>query len=148
MIPVVEVYCAFCDPAVLEAQAFYEDELVIALYTHKPIFPGHCLVIPRRHVERYEALSDDEMLQIGRVVRKVDAAAQRVFGVSSYLLAQKNGVEVGQSEPHIHFHYIPRQQGDDSTLKFLYNAVVAKLFPPITREEMSEQVSQLKANIK
>ncbi len=75
MFMIFAAYCAFCDSVVLEAQTFYEDDRVVALYTHKPVSPGHCLVIPKRHVERYEALSDEEILQIGRVVRKVDAAA-------------------------------------------------------------------------
>src|SRR5690349_17595131 len=71
--------CAFCDSTVLHHQKFYEDELVLALYTHKPILPGHCLVIPKRHVERFEMLTDAEMMQIGRIIKKVDQAAMKVF---------------------------------------------------------------------
>jgi diadenosine tetraphosphate (Ap4A) HIT family hydrolase len=62
--------CAFCNPAILDYQQFYEDDLVIALYTHKPVMPGHCLIIPKRHVERFEMLSDEESLQIFRVIKK------------------------------------------------------------------------------
>lgn len=137
-------YCAFCDPDVLDRQKFYEDDLVLALYTHKPILPGHCLVISKRHVERFELLTDEEITQIGRVIKKVDRAVTKVFGTSSYLLLQKNGLEVGQSVPHVHVHYIPRKEGDSSTLGFLVKMYVANAKGPISAEEMQEAVERLK----
>lgn len=137
-------YCAFCDLNVLEHQKFYEDELVLVLYSHKPILPGHCLVIPKRHVERFELLTDAEITQMGRVIKKVDQAVRRVFDTSSYLLLQKNGLEVGQSVPHVHFHYIPRKTGDSSTLKFLLRMYIANTKGPITSDEMQKTLDKLK----
>ncbi len=137
-------YCAFCDTTVLEYQKFYEDDLVVALYTHKPILEGHCLIIPKRHAERFEMLSDEEMVQVGRVIRKVDLAASKVFNTSSYLLLQKNGAEVGQTVPHVHFHYVPRQAGDDSTLKFIAKMFIANALSPIPSSEMEEIVERMK----
>lgn len=140
-------YCAFCDPAVLNNQKFYEDDLVFALYTHKPIFPGHCLVISKRHVERFEGLTDAEITQIGRVIKKVDRAVMQVFGTSSYLLLQKNGHEVGQSVPHVHFHYVSRKAGDDSTIQFFAKMYIADVKQPISEHEMRETVEKLKKAI-
>jgi len=137
-------YCAFCDSAVINRQKFYEDELVIALYTHKPVLPGHCLVIPKRHVERFEMLTDTEILQMGKVLKKVNAAATKVFDTSSYLLLQKNGVEVGQTVPHVHFHYIPRKSGDHSTIGFLLKMFIANAKSPISSEEMRDIVEKMK----
>lgn len=137
-------YCAFCDPAVLERQAFYEDELVLALYTHKPVLPGHCLVIPKRHVERFENLTEAEITHMGRVLKKVDLAAMKVWGTSSYLLLQKNGREVGQSVPHVHFHYIPRKAGDGSAVTFLFNMCLANLKKPLSAEEVRPIVEKMR----
>ncbi len=137
-------YCAFCDPKVLDRQRFYEDDLVVALYTHKPILPGHCLVLPKRHVERFELLTDEEITQIGRVIKKVDQAVTKVFDTSSYLLLQKNGIEVGQSVPHVHVHYIPREKGDSSTFGFLVKMYIANAKGPICADEMRETVEKLK----
>lgn len=140
-------YCAFCDSAVLNNQKFYEDDLVLALYTHKPIFPGHCLIIPKRHVERFEMLTDAEITQIGRVIKKVNQAVEKVFKTSSYLLLQKNGVEVGQTVPHVHFHYVPRKAGDDSTIEFIVKMYVASIKSPISQVEMDETVEKLRQAI-
>ena len=137
-------YCAFCDPAVLDRQAFYQDDLVLALYTHKPILPGHCLIIPKRHVERFEGLSKEEELQMSELIKKVNQAAMKVFGTSAYLLLQKNGREVGQEVPHVHFHYIPRKAGDSSILKFILKMYLANLRGPISSVEMQEVVEKMK----
>jgi diadenosine tetraphosphate (Ap4A) HIT family hydrolase len=137
--------CPFCDGHQLNLQKFYEDELVIALYTHKPVFPGHSLIIPKRHVERFEMLSEDEMIHIGNTIKKVNQAAETVFGTASYLLLQKNGLEVGQTVPHLHFHYIPRHLGDDSTLKFMFKMYVANFKNPITPAEIKEITDLMKA---
>lgn len=137
-------YCAFCDPKVLEAQTFYEDELVRALYTHKPITPGHSLIIPKRHVERFEELSDAEITQMGRVIKKVHAAASKVFHTSAYLLLQKNGYEVGQTVPHVHVHYVPRKEGDDSTLKFLAQMYISNWKKPLSTTQMQPIIEELR----
>lgn len=137
--------CAFCDERVLNNQKFYEDELVLALYTHKPILAGHSLVVPKRHVERFEMLSEAEIARIGQVIKKVNKAAEKVFGTSSYLLLQKNGIEVGQTVPHVHFHYIPRQKGDNSTLKFLLKMYRANFYKPISAPDMQEIVKKMQA---
>ncbi|MES2121278.1 MAG: HIT family protein [Chlamydiota bacterium] len=137
-------YCAFCDEKVLDAQKFYEDDLVLALYTHRPIFPGHCLVITKRHVPRFEELSEEEALRIDQILKKVDLAVSPTYGTSSYLLLQKNGREAGQSVPHLHFHYIPRKAGDDSFLGFFYHMALANLKKPIEPHEMQGNVLQLK----
>ncbi len=137
-------YCAFCDQAVLDYQTFYEDELVLALYTHKPIFPGHCLVVPKRHAERFDMLTDEEMVHIGTVIKKVDRAAMKVFGASSYLLLQKNGSEVGQSVPHVHFHYIPRKAGNNSSIEFIIKMYLANAKRPIPEHEMHEHVEKMR----
>lgn len=137
--------CPFCNAAVLDSQKFYEDDEVLALCTYKPVMPGHCLVIPKRHVERFEGLSDAEVTQIGRVIRKVNAAVEKVYGTSAYLLLEKNGREVGQTVPHVHFHYMPRKAGNDSTISFLYHMFVANLKRPISLADRQQTVETMKA---
>lgn len=139
-------YCPFCDPTVIKDRAFYEDDLVFALCTHKPIFPGHCLIIPKKHLERFEMLTDPEMVEIGKVIKKVNLAAMREFGTSSYLLHQKNGIEVGQSVPHIHFHYLPRKAGDNSYIKLILKMLIANAKDPINTDETVKKLRTAMSN--
>jgi diadenosine tetraphosphate (Ap4A) HIT family hydrolase len=85
-------------------------------------------------------------LQICRVIKKVDRAVTEVYGTCSYLLLQKNGVEVGQSVPHVHVHYIPWQKGDDSIMKFFMRMFQSKMHI-ISAQEMKENVEKLQAAI-
>lgn len=137
-------YCAFCDFNVLTAQKFYEDDYVVALYTHKPVLPGHCLIVPKRHTDRFEKLSDEEFSHIVRVIKKVNLAVMKVFDTSSYLILQKNGFEAGQTVPHVHFHYIPRKAKDSSFLKFFWRMYIANIQKPIKAEKMQEIVGKMK----
>jgi diadenosine tetraphosphate (Ap4A) HIT family hydrolase len=136
--------CVFCNPEVLCRQVFYEDRDVLALCTHKPVVPGHFLIIPKRHVERYELLTENEVLQIHRTIVKVNAAAEKVFGTCTYLLLQKNGREVGQSVPHLHFHYIPRKSGDDSMIAFVLKMFISDMKKPRTAAEMQETIDAMR----
>ncbi len=99
--------CAFCDPKVLERQTFYTGKGAFGILTYKPAVSGHVLIIPERHVERFEDLTSEELEAIGDAIQKVDAVARKKFGHSDYLLIQKNGKGAGQSVPHVHFHYVP-----------------------------------------
>jgi len=145
--PLEERECAFCDPSTLKAQQFYENELVVAMYTHKPILPGHCLIIPKRHVVRFEELTDAEMLSIGQTIKLVNNAVSTVFDTSAYLLLQKNGAEVGQTVPHVHVHYIPRKAGDTSTFSLLLNFTLTPFKKPLAEAKMQEIVDKLKLAI-
>jgi len=139
--------CAFCNQQIVRQQKFYEDDLVIALCTHKPIVPSHFLVIPKRHVERLEMLSSEEISRIHQVIGKVNQASQQVFQTSSYFIHQKNGREVGQSVPHVHFHLIAKPTGDDSHLKFLINMIMAHLKSPMSLEELQNITEKMKVSI-
>jgi len=139
----VPTACVFCDQKILNYQKFYEDEQVIALYTHKPVFPCHCLILPKRHIERFEDLSDEELLQISHVIKKVNLAAQKAFGTSAYFIHQKNGIEAGQSVPHVHFHYIARKLQDKSDLKFLLKLIMAYFKAPIVESQMQDNIQKL-----
>jgi histidine triad (HIT) family protein len=49
--------CLFCQIAAraVENLIVYEDEHTLAFLDHRPVFPGHCLLIPKEH---YETLPD------------------------------------------------------------------------------------------
>jgi histidine triad (HIT) family protein len=140
-------YCPFCDPSVLNHQTFYEDELVLGLYTHKPIFPGHCLIIPKKHIEHFDMLSDAEAAHMTQAIKKVDGAAKTAFGISSYILLQKNGREAGQTVPHVHFHYVPRKAGDLSIVKFVLKMFLVNALPPIPSADMEENVQKMRDSL-
>lgn len=122
--------CAFCNPEILDAQTFYRGDGALGILTYKPAVPGHVLIIPKRHVERFEDLTSEEILAIGETVKKVDRRVRGAFGNTDYLLLQKNGRGVGQSVPHVHFHYLP-------AAKFLIaRFFISPWLKPLNQEEL------------
>lgn len=82
-----------------------------------------------------------------QTISKVEAAAKQIFNSSAYLLLQKNGKEAGQSVPHVHFHYIPRQANDGSILKFFIQMIIANAKPPISSEKMEQTAQKMRSAI-
>jgi histidine triad (HIT) family protein len=142
--------CPFCDPKVLAINTFYEDDLVIGLCTHKPVEQGHCLVITKRHIEQFEETTEEEVVAIGRLMKKINQAVQKVHGPSSYLILQKNGLEVGQSVPHIHFHYIPKQKSTNGKMAFLslvWHFFTAPIKNPLSPEKIKINANQIRLGL-
>ena len=134
-------YCPFCDRKVIEYQKYYEDDLVMGLLTHRPVCKGHCLIIPKRHIERFEKLNEEEVLAIADLIKKTHRAAAKVVKADSYILLQKNGSNVGQTVPHIHCHYIPRRADERFIFLFFLRFTLNPLFSPISQKEMNYMTS-------
>ncbi|KAL1985309.1 hypothetical protein VTN96DRAFT_7987 [Rasamsonia emersonii] len=99
-------------PFVVTSQVFYLTPLSFALVNLKPILPGHVLVSPRRCVPRVSDLTPDETADLFLTVRKVGKMVERVYNASSLNIAIQDGVDAGQSVPHVHTHIIPRRKAD------------------------------------
>jgi histidine triad (HIT) family protein len=98
----------------------FENEHLIAFLDISPLAEGHTLVVPKRQVERLEDLPADEAAAIAR---ELGAIARRVLiatGAPAYNVLQNNGPQAGQVVPHVHFHIIPRREGDG--LGYRWNA--------------------------
>ena len=100
--------CAFCNPEVLKKHTFYEDDLVRGICSYKPVFPGHSLVVVKRHINSFEEVTDEEFLAVKHLLKKINNAMQKIIGPSIYIILQKNGYGI-QSVPHVHFHYISKE---------------------------------------
>lgn len=91
---------------------FHLTPLSFALVNLKPILPGHVLVSPRRVVPRFADLTPDEVCDLFLTTQKVSRTVSRVYGASAMNIAIQDGVDAGQSVPHVHAHVIPRKGGD------------------------------------
>lgn len=67
---------------------------------------------PRRIVPRVSDLTIDETTDLFLTVRKVGRMIERVYGATSLNIAIQDGVDAGQSVPHVHTHIIPRKKAD------------------------------------
>lgn len=104
-----DVVCAIVAGA-LDAAVVLHDDDVIAFLDHRPVFKGHVLVAPVRHVDTMLELPAELMVPVLTAAQRVAAAVMAGLGAQGTFVAVNN--VVSQSVPHLHVHVVPRTRGD------------------------------------
>ena len=104
--------CIFCKiiNGEIKSRLIMESKNSIAFLDAFPVTKGHTLVIPKTHYSKIQDMSQDDSVDLFRVVYEVVSKIDKITG--STLLAIHNGKESGQEIPHVHVHLIPRQSND------------------------------------
>lgn len=64
---------------------------------------GWCICFLKRHVEFFEDLTDEEVLELKQVVAELKSALGKTFKPDWF-----NVMQLGNMEHHLHFHLVPR----------------------------------------
>jgi histidine triad (HIT) family protein len=103
--------CAFCGVlAGAAAELVLDEEDFVAFLDRRPVFKGHTLLVPRRHVVTLPDLPPelrDGFLAAGQ---RLAQAMVEGLGAQGSFVAVNN--TVSQSVPHLHLHVVPRTKGD------------------------------------
>jgi len=104
--------CVFCaiEAGDLPSFVVLETEKTISFLDHRPLFPGHVLVIPRAHHDTIEDLPPAELTTIFDIVQRMSTAVRRALDAPGTFIA--TNTVVSQSVPHFHVHVVPRRPGD------------------------------------
>ncbi|RMF67390.1 MAG: HIT family protein [Calditrichaeota bacterium] len=104
--------CAFCAVVRRDKPAYivFQDELSLAFLDVRPLFPGHCLLVPRKHVETLPELEADMIGPFFTNVQRLTAAVETAMAAEGTFVAINN--KVSQSVPHLHVHIVPRRKKD------------------------------------
>ncbi len=107
-------HCTFCAIIAGESpsEMVYEDEFAVAFMDLLPMTAGHCLVVPRRHVEDIWALDDDDAAHVMRAAAKVARLQRDRLSPAGVNVLNNNGRLADQSQFHFHIHMIPRYGND------------------------------------
>lgn len=104
--------CVFCGILAGErpAHVVLDEPDVAAFLDARPLFPGHTLVVPRRHIELLPELPPELLGPLFGAVQRVALAVVEALGADGSFVANNN--RVSQSVPHLHVHVVPRRRGD------------------------------------
>jgi histidine triad (HIT) family protein len=104
--------CIFCGivRGEKESAVVFEDEVSLAFLDHRPLLPGHCLIVPRIHVDTLPDLSPDLAGPLLQNVQLLCRAVEKGLEAEGSFVAVNN--RISQSVPHLHFHVVPRWKGD------------------------------------
>ena len=106
------VDCIFCRIIKKEipAKIIAETESSLAFLDAFPLAKGHTLVIPKKHYEKIQDISQNDNADLFETVRKVITKVDKLTDAT--LVAVHNGKKSGQEVPHVHVHLIPRSPED------------------------------------
>ena len=102
------LFCAIVNGA--DAPRVLDTPDVVGFLDHRPVFKGHVLLVPRRHVETLTELPDEMLTPFFAALRELAAAVRDGLGAQGTFVAMNN--TVSQSVPHLHAHVVPRTRGD------------------------------------
>lgn len=103
--------CDFC-ARISSGPGRWSSHLVVALPELHPHAMGHTVIVPRRHLARLTALTEDEHRELWDLARRVALDLEAEHAPDAFTIGMNDGSAAGQSTPHVHLHVVPRRHGD------------------------------------
>lgn len=101
--------CLFCKIAKGEISStkIYEDEEILAFNDIKPAAPIHILVIPKKHINTHNEITEKDEKLISKMHMIINKIAQeKGFKEKGYKVVINCGEDGGQEVNHLHFHIL------------------------------------------
>jgi histidine triad (HIT) family protein len=130
--------CPFCNHDIVAKQFVHATDHTVTLYCLTPATKGNLLIIPKRHIERFEQLTAQEMETVQKEINLFSTVFTNFYGISEFVILQKNGKNAGQSVAHLHFHMIPAPKPFDEIVHTAFH-----LREKISDEEMRLRTQEL-----
>jgi histidine triad (HIT) family protein len=104
--------CTFCQIVSGEKSSFtvLEDDIMLAFLDHRPLFPGHCLLVPKTHYGTLLDLPTTLFAPLVANAQLLARAVERGLEAHGSFVAINN--RISQSVPHLHIHVVPRRRKD------------------------------------
>lgn len=108
--------CIFCQIAAGKANASvkHETENIICFDSINPVAKHHILIVPKVHIESFDAISSDNK---GLIIDMVESAQQLIKDLKlghGYKLVFNGGVY--QAIPHLHWHLLAGKLENESDI--------------------------------
>ena len=98
----------------------YVGSMTRVMMNRFPYINGHLLVAPVRHVPDFEGLSDEEALALLQILRKSIGILKTVMVPEGFNVGLNLGKVAGAGvKEHLHFHIVPRWDGDTNYMTVL-----------------------------
>jgi histidine triad (HIT) family protein len=135
--------CVFCEivAGTVPTSLVYADDKVRAFLDHRPVTPGHLLIIPNEHFVLLADLPDglaEHMLRVGmRLAAAIRSSGMPCEGINLFVA---DGEAAGQEVFHHHLHVIPRWARDGFAI-----TATAWSLPQPTRHDLDGNAALIRA---
>lgn len=108
--------CIFCEALRMsdeEALVVFRSKYTIVMLNKFPYNTAHVMIAPKRHVPRPDLLTDEEALDLHKVLSITLRAIDNEYAPQGYNIGLNLGKIAGAGvESHMHVHVVPRWSGD------------------------------------
>ncbi len=106
--------CVFCKivKGEIPCHKIWEDENFLAFLDIEPAGEGHTLVIPKKHFRTLLDVEKEYSSKFIKFLQKVGKILIEKYKSDGFNIVLNNGKSAGQVVEHVHFHILPRKQGD------------------------------------
>ena len=104
------IFCRIIDGNEDRDNVFWEDDVAVGLMDHRPLKPGHALLIPKVHYVTIKDLPADLIGPLFERAAALNRAVEAAFGADGSFSGYNT--HVSQSVDHFHLHVVPRRFGD------------------------------------
>ena len=103
--------CVFCN--LDESRIEIENDLALSFKDLYPVTNGHTLVIPKRKVQSFFDLTEEETAAMFELLHlQKEDLKNKDSSITGYNIGINDGEDAGQTIMHCHIHLIPRRSGD------------------------------------
>ena len=101
------------------------DRTCYAVLNSFPYIGGHLMVVPYKQVADFNGLTDEELADLFKLVRRCQNALTKVMNPNGFNI----GVNIGRAAgagiaEHLHVHVVPRWNGDINFMPVIANTTV------------------------
>ena len=106
--------CEFCDiiSGKLPCTKVYEDEDSLVIMDIATDVDGHMVAFPKKHCFNILDCGEESLHRLISAVKRVSEQCVETGGYTGVNLLNASGISAGQSVYHLHFHIVPREEGD------------------------------------
>jgi len=104
--------CLFCEIQNNKNEFIYENPYFFVIRDHFPVSRGHSLIIPKRHVQNFFELTEEELPFFHDALKETKHNIDEHFHPDGLNIGINQGSAAGQTIMHLHIHVIPRYIGD------------------------------------
>jgi histidine triad (HIT) family protein len=94
----------------LPSYRVFEDDTTLAFLDHRPLLPGHVLLVPKTHYETFGDLPAEDVGPLFLAAQRLARAVETGLSADGSFVAIN--IKISQSVPHLHVHIVPRRKGD------------------------------------
>lgn len=139
--------CIFCvKPAAdrdEENLIVYRGSRVFVMMNKFPYNNGHLMIAPYQHVPTIEELDAETLTELMTTAQRVLAAMRAAFNPHGFNMGINQGVVAGAGiADHVHFHIVPRWNGDTNFMPVLADTKVMPDFIQNTARQLREQLAR------